>query len=785
MSTLSDGRARGKSDATAVRDALRLLVAPGAVVELRVLNTPRAGTVSGYFNDLDKLAHAAAQWSGNAPAVYFTLNPVNPALLARASNRVAERAKSTTGDRDILRRRWFFIDFDPRRPAGISATDAEHQAALERSQHCRDWLGSMGWPSPVEADSGNGGHLDYLIDLPNDEASAALLQRCLQALAFQFSDDRVDVDCTTYNAARICKLYGTLTCKGDNIADRPHRLSRVLAAPDPLVTVPNDLLEALAALLPDPEPGHQAHASQDNGRVGSFDLERWIADHNLPVASSGPWNDGGKKWVLNPCPWNPDHDNRAAYIVRLRSGAIAAGCHHNGCAGKDWGALRDLFEPGWRDRRQPTAASGASPKVAVPSPSWPDPPAPEAFFGLAGRIVRTIEPASEAHPAALLVQTLVAFGNALGRSAHFIVEADRHHGNEFVVLIGRTSKARKGTSWGRINRLFLEAEEAWAKDRVQTGASSGEGIIWAVRDPIIKRERVKEQGEVHYKEIEADPGIDDKRLLINEPEFATVLKQTERQGNTLSAILRQGWDGLDLRTLTKNSPTRATGAHVSLIGHITADELRRYLTETEAANGYGNRHMWICTDRSKRLPEGGQVDPFAWEGLRNELAEALAFARSVGEVKRDDEARGIWCDIYGQLSEGKPGLAGALLARAEAHVMRLAMLYAVMDRSAEIQAPHLLAALALWEYVERSVYFVFGDQLGDPVADDLLRLLRSCPDGLTRSDLTNYLGRHQSSDRIGRALGLLLQHRLARCERQETGGRPAERWFAGSRAMGQ
>ncbi len=308
------------------------------------------------------------------------------------------------------------------------------------------------------------------------------------------------------------------------------------------------------------------------------------------------------------------------------------------------------------------------------------------------------------------------------------------------------------------------------------------GDYLGVRDPISKRERIKERGQAaRYEEVEADPGVEDKRLLVYEPEFANVLKQTERQGNTLSAILRQAWDGNNLRSLTKNSPARATGAHVSMIGHITSEELRRYLTQTETANGFANRFLWICTDRSKLLPEGGRVDPAAMTALRGELVEALAFARTAGDMRRDDEARVLWCEVYGTLSEGKPGLAGALLARAEAHVLRLAMLYALLDRSAVIGAPHLLAALALWDYAERSVYHVFGDDLGDPVADDLLRLLRSSPDGLTRNDLLNFFGRNQSSQRIGRALGLLLQHRLARCERQQTGGRPAERWFAVAR----
>jgi hypothetical protein len=369
-----------------------------------------------------------------------------------------------------------------------------------------------------------------------------------------------------------------------------------------------------------------------------------------------------------------------------------------------------------------------------------------------------------------------------GRSAHFIVEADRHHANEFAVLVGRTSKARKGTSWGRVLDLMRQADPGWAGERVQSGLSSGEGLVWTVRDAIMRRERVREPGQTsRYEEVEADPGISDKRLLIHEPEFASVLKQTERQGNTLSSVMRQAWDGLDLRTLTKNAPARSTGAHISLVGHITAEELRRYLTQTETANGFGNRHLWLCTERSKVLPEGGCVDQGAWQALPGELAEALAFARGVGEMRRDEEARVLWREVYGELSEGRPGLAGALLARGEAHVMRLALLYALLDRSDVIGAAHLMAALALWDYAERSVRYVFGDGLGDPVADDLLRLLRSCPGGLTRNDLRDYFGRHQPSERIGQALGLLLRHRLARFEQQETGGRPAERWFAVAR----
>jgi hypothetical protein len=275
------------------------------------------------------------------------------------------------------------------------------------------------------------------------------------------------------------------------------------------------------------------------------------------------------------------------------------------------------------------AAAAVEPPTPDPLP-WSDPPGAEAYYGLADDIVRVIEPASEADPAALLVQALVAFGNVIGRGAHFEDEADRHHGNEFAVLVGKTSKARKGTSWGRIARLYREAEEQWAVDRVQSGLASGEGLIFAVRDAVTRQERIREQGQVRHEAVEADPGIEDKRLLVLEPEFANVLKHTERIGNTVSEILRNAWDGRDLSAMTKNSPARATGAHISLIGHVTSDELRLYLTETEMANGFGNRHLWIYADRSKRLPEGGRVDAEAWDGLR----DALVPSRASGSARR-------------------------------------------------------------------------------------------------------------------------------------------------------
>src|SRR5581483_4232112 len=195
-----------------IAECLRVFAEPDQVVELRVLNAGRSGTISGYYDDLDKMARDAAGLDGRGQ-IYFVLNPVKSALIGRYCNRYQDWAKDTTTDKDVTCRRWLLTDFDPNRPAGVSATDAEKAAAEARMRACQTWLRERGWPEPVEGDSGNGYHNVYRVDLPNDDEARQLLERCLEALSFRFSDEAVKVDQTTFNAARICKLYGVLAGK--------------------------------------------------------------------------------------------------------------------------------------------------------------------------------------------------------------------------------------------------------------------------------------------------------------------------------------------------------------------------------------------------------------------------------------------------------------------------------------------------------------------------------------------------------------------------------------------
>lgn len=409
---------------------------------------------------------------------------------------------------------------------------------------------------------------------------------------------------------------------------------------------------------------------------------------------------------------------------------------------------------------------------------WVEPPKRAAWRGLAGELCAVIDDHTEADAVAVLVQILVAFGNIIGRKAHFKAEAAKHYLNLFVVLVGATAKGRKGSSWSQVRRLFEAVEATW-KELVKSGLSSGEGLIWNVRDAIEKREPIKKQGRVvEYQSVTTDEGIADKRLLVIESEFAMPLRQMSREGNILSATLRQAWDEGDLRVLTKNSPAQSTGAHVSIIGHITRDELLRNLGATEQANGFANRFLWLAVHRSKFLPEGGALHEVDFAPIVRRLAEAVGFACHVDEMRRDDEARRLWHEVYPELSTGVAGMLGAVTSRAEAQTMRLACLYALLDLSVVVRRTHLESALALWTYCQNSARFIFGDSLGDPVADEVLQLLRSAGEqGMTRTDLSNHFNRHRG-DSIARALRALAEAGMICSRKEETKGRPVEKFFA-------
>ena len=430
-----------------------------------------------------------------------------------------------------------------------------------------------------------------------------------------------------------------------------------------------------------------------------------------------------------------------------------------------------------RQASQP-AASAESEQLDEPLPEqapWPTLD-PDALLGLAGEIVRAIEPETEADAAAILAQLLVSCGNIIGRKPHYMVEGTRHHANLFAVLVGRTSRGRKGTSEGRSRQILRFVDEKWTTDNIKTGLVSGEGLIWNVRDPIFETEQIKEKGKVvGTEEVLADPGITDKRLLVIEPEFASVLRVCRRETNTLSPTLRSAWDSGHLRTLAKNMPAKATAAHVSVIGHITAEELRRALSEADSFNGFANRFLWLAVKRSKLLPEGGR--DLDLTGFARRLSEATALGREVERMQRSNAAAGLWRKVYPDLAgDGVNGMFGAVTSRAEAQVLRLSMIYALISGSATIDEPHLSAALALWSYCRESARLVFGNVSCDPLAEKVAEIIRQRP-GVTRRDLHRTFGNNIKGAALLNALVTLRDSGRAKVEKVETGGRPAEHWF--------
>jgi len=408
--------------------------------------------------------------------------------------------------------------------------------------------------------------------------------------------------------------------------------------------------------------------------------------------------------------------------------------------------------------------------------NYPKPIDNKAYYGLAGDIVRLIEPYSEADCVALLINLLTCFGNIVGNKPHFEIGADNHSLKIFAVLVGESSKSRKGHSFGFIEYFFKAIDEDWEK-RKQTGASSGEGLIWAVRDQITKKRPIKERGRVvDYEDVIEDEGISDKRLLVLESEFASTLKVANREGNILSPVIRNAWDTGNLQILNKNSPCKATNTHISILGHITKQELLKYLTNTEAGNGFANRFLWLCVKRSKVLPFDGGFHKENIEPFIKRLKESIEFTKEVDVITWSEESKPLWAAIYTQLSEGKQGLIGSLTARAEAYVTRLACVYALLDISDQIQPDHLRAAIALWDYNEDSIKYIFQNKIGDQLAEKILQLLENNPQGLSRSEISDLLNRNSSSDLITNALSLLESLEIAYKENIKPNGRAKEIW---------
>jgi RepB DNA-primase from phage plasmid len=396
-----------------------------------------------------------------------------------------------------------------------------------------------------------------------------------------------------------------------------------------------------------------------------------------------------------------------------------------------------------------------------------------AYRGLFGRIVETVDPHTEGDPVAVLGSVLAMIGNAAGRGPFVEIGATRHRLNLFVALVGDTATGRKGSATDPVENVMHAADSRWAESRIASGLSSGEGLINEIRDRV---EAPGKDGEMKT----VDAGVSDKRVLVSEGELAQGLKVIKREGNTLSPILRNAWDGKNLRTMVKHSPLRATEPHVSILGHITRGELVHHLNETEMANGLANRFLWLLVKRSKSLPFGGEWHTVDLAPVSRKIISALEFARRPLRMTWAGDARDLWANAYEMLTEERAGLFGAITARAAAQTLRLSMLYAIADHSEEMHRPHVESALAVWEYAEKSAREIFGDATGDRDADKVLSGLEDREDGLTRTEVSELFGRNKSRDELDRIQRVLLEAGRLRVTRTYEGKskKPIERWYA-------
>jgi hypothetical protein len=418
---------------------------------------------------------------------------------------------------------------------------------------------------------------------------------------------------------------------------------------------------------------------------------------------------------------------------------------------------------------------------------FPAPMAEKAFYGIAGEIVHIIEPISEASRESILAQLLVSLGNLIGRGPNR-KQAGIHHLNEFTVLIGETAIARKGTSWAAIQNLLAVVSEDWLSSRMRDGFQSGEAVVHSVRDAIwdttpINKRRAGQADKA--EKVVLDQGVLDKRLLIVEEEFARLLTVASRPGNTLSSTLRKAWDAKQwLYVEGKISPEKATAAHISMIGHITLPELLACLREVENRNGFSNRVLWVAARRTKILPLPGWIN---WkqhpEILRRIAAIIETFSLAPRELHWSQQAKDEWHTFYHSINTANTGIVGSIIARSDAHVLRLAMLYTVLDNSTLIEPHHLRAAIDFWKYCERSASWAFGEKTGNKAADQIYWALQRQPNGMTRKEISlDVFNNHASRNTLNFAFSTLIDANLAffKSER-EKGCRPTERWFAQTR----
>lgn len=685
----------------------RAVVRPGDAHEVRIPKTRRNGpsrffgVVGGYFDDGDAFVAALSGITGlDAEGVYLTLNPVNPALLARASNRLVSGAALASADADVVARRHLLVDVDPRRPSGISATDEERAAALERRDAIASALADLDWPPPVATlATGNGGGLLYRLRLANDAASLALVERTLKGLAATFGDGRVSIDTTVANAARIAKVAGTVAAKGDDVPGRPWRLATAEIG-GRTTPVPVGLLELVAATAPEPAP-------RGGGFVPGGDVADRLRAAGVGFAESEKGY--GRVYKLDRCLTSTDHDDGAC-VIAFASGALAYRCHHNRCADKRWEHVREQLGYGERAAGPAIVVGGQRPeREATPVPHLVVPAAGEGtnrrreeaialtydeppdtvFLDPFGEYVDLLDPTTEAPRAFLLASFLTVIGAVMGR--RLLADYARPvYPNLYTVLVGVTGRSRKDHAADMaIDTVNLQACPPNAMIpppfSVLTDVSSSEGLIKWLKDH--------------------------PNTVLRIEELTHLLDNAQRKSTStiLDILIRLWGTPLFADNQNKLSPVRADLPFFSVLAATQPARLETKMSDRELSSGYANRWVYVFGRGKEPKPDPPRYAPTELWDVYAHIHAAVTRHPAGTLFALTPAARDLWNDWYlaTMRSMDDDEAEGAIRIRHHPLARKLALIYAAAAGKDAIDEPHLRAAIDLldwsWKHLRRAI----------------------------------------------------------------------------------
>lgn len=659
--------ARPAADRRAMLDALQALFEPSDVIELRALHKGKKRTDAGCF-DADHwpvLVECAERLNNQGAAVYVTLNPVNPQLLGRYNNRMQDYAEATATDAEIVTRRWLLVDIDPKRPKNTSATRAQLAAAQATAQAVYEHLQrEMGWPDPIVGESGNGMHLLYPLELPNDTASRDLVKAALQGLAARFNDAMVSIDVAVFNAGRITKLYGTVANKGDHTDAAPWRLSRLISTPKRGASVTVAQLQEVAQLRSDNDHGGNTTAALHHAGSG-FDLPGFLS--RLGIGYDQDTHEGSDRYKLHHCPFNPEHGKGEAAVFRKPSGALGFKCLHNSCADNNWHKLRDLVDGPRESRSVPQVdisriLGQGQPIPQLPAlPQLPEAPAPTFDLdfppGLIGRMAEHVLAASRCGVKSYAIVAALITASFLIRGTSW-VEGSNTPLNLYTCMIGETGKGKEEPRRG-VKRLVRIVGRIGG---VVEGVASGPALLRAMAvEP--NRLLLTDEFGMFLQAALADHG-------------SIHLKELTKEILSLFGLGRSVYAGRCYSDAKLNIDP-IENPYLCVMGTTTSTELMEALNRRSVDSGLMNRFLFI--EAVGMEPINRFVDDQVPEDLEKDINAQFGNFGPSGAIGYDDGAHELMVDLATAMANDALGEFAAMWSRSEELMIRVAGVLAVGD----------------------------------------------------------------------------------------------------------